>query len=372
MYSIDSRTIQKNQFFIPIKGENFDGHDFIQDVLQKGGKIVDLNLAELAIQTREKIKATVIGVTGSCGKTTFKDMLHHVLSSKFKIYSTFENQNNEIGAPLTLLNAPKDTEIIIVEMGLRNRGDLLYLSNIIRPELVIITNIAPTHLELLDSIKNVAKGKAEIYQFIKNKDKKYSTVINESTPYFKILQENAQQNGFKIFSIKDSNILSTTQTQIIKTASIFNLTEEETLKQLKTFKAKSSHRQNKIFYKQGIIIDDSYNASPYSMEYSIKKTIIDYPKHKHLFVLGQMKELGKNSQQYHHNLIKLILETDKEADIFCYGDNYANIKDKNTLFFLSQKDIIDTLKEKELNNTVMLIKGSRSEKMENITKGLLE
>ena len=123
--SIDSRTIEPGDYFIPVKGTHFDGRDFIPEVVEKGGNVLDVDLFSYAKKYRKRLSAKVIAVVGSAGKTTVKDMLYSVLSMSFNVVKTHENQNNEFGVPLTLLAADEETEFLIVEMGLRKKQDLL-------------------------------------------------------------------------------------------------------------------------------------------------------------------------------------------------------------------------------------------------------
>ncbi|MDD5456458.1 MAG: UDP-N-acetylmuramoyl-tripeptide--D-alanyl-D-alanine ligase, partial [Candidatus Margulisbacteria bacterium] len=177
-FSIDSRTIQPGDIFIPVKGENFDGHAFIKEVLAKGAaKVLDVDLARYTAYYRQnKIKAKVIGVTGSAGKTTVKDMITAVLRTRYKVHKTKENENNEIGVPLTLLNSSLDCDFIVVEMAMRKKGEILGLAEIARPDYVLISSIGSTHIEFLGSKRNIALAKAEIFRFQKQKEKTYYTV----------------------------------------------------------------------------------------------------------------------------------------------------------------------------------------------------
>ena len=163
-YSIDTRTLEPGDIFIPIKGPRFDGRDFIDDAIKKGARVLDVDLAKFATNYRKKLKCYVIGVTGSAGKTTVKDLLTAILSQKYNVVSTSQNQNNEIGVPLTLLKADHQTDILIVEMAMRNLGDMTYLTKMVRPTHTVITNIGLSHIELLKTQRNVAKAKSEIFE----------------------------------------------------------------------------------------------------------------------------------------------------------------------------------------------------------------
>ena len=152
----DSRQIKPGQIFIPIQGPNFDGRKFIDEAVRKGAQILDVNLEDYAKKYRKKLKCHVIGITGSAGKTTAKDMLYYVLSQKFNVIRTEENQNNEIGVPLTILKADSSTDILIVEMGMRKRGEIAQLTRMVRPTHTVITIIDNAHIEILKTQRNIA------------------------------------------------------------------------------------------------------------------------------------------------------------------------------------------------------------------------
>jgi UDP-N-acetylmuramoyl-tripeptide--D-alanyl-D-alanine ligase len=180
---IDSRELKPGDVFIPLKGETHDGHDFIKDALQKGATVLDVDLTSYAKAYRKKLKCAVIGITGSAGKTTTKDLLAAVLGQKFKVVKTMENQNNEIGVPITILRADYSTDILIVEMAMRNKGEIGHLASIVRPTHSIITSIGMTHIENFPSQKAIANAKAEIFKTPASWEKapRYA-FLNYSTP----------------------------------------------------------------------------------------------------------------------------------------------------------------------------------------------
>jgi len=373
LYSIDTRTIKENDIFIPIKGENFDGHSFIPEMIKRKIKVLDVDLPEYATYHRmNNIKATVIGLTGSSGKTTLKDMLHQILSIKYKVHSTFENQNNEVGAPLTLLNAPSDADFIIIEMGMRHRGDLTYLSNIIRPDITLITNIGLAHLELMKTQKNIALGKSEIFNFPKDKNKKYSAYLNTKFDYYELVKEKAQKNEFIINTITEEQPLLSSKKLASALAMNFGITQEE-LDALE-IKSISPHREEITKWNGNIIIDDAYNANPNSMEFSINKTKAMYPNHKIITVLGEMKELGKKEDLFHKELINKIINDKQIEKAIFYGNTYLRIEKKNDkCYYYTDKTLIPSkINELSPKNKVILFKGSRSTKMETIIKELIK
>ena len=162
-YSIDSRTIQPGDIFIPIKGENFDGHDFIEEALRRGAaQVLDVDLGQFAKEQRSKLQIPIIAVTGSSGKTTAKELLATVLGQRFKVLKSAKNFNNEIGVPLTLLQIEPEHELAIIELGMRGQGEIAYLADIVQPTHVLITNIGYSHIERLGSQQAIAEAKAEV------------------------------------------------------------------------------------------------------------------------------------------------------------------------------------------------------------------
>jgi len=311
MYSIDSRTIQNRDIFIPVSGANFDGHQYIRDVLEKGAhQVIDMDLLKYAKYHREnKINATVIGITGSAGKTTVKDALYKVLSSQYKVHKTQENQNNEIGVPLTLLNAPLDADFIIIEMAMRARGEIELLAQTVQANYVIITSIGSSHIEFLKTKRNIALAKAEIFKFNKNTNQPHTCILNSQNPYASLITAIAKKNGFDVNHINEPNILDSNIELITELVKIFDIDKSTVRKILSAHSPKSAHRQNYIKIGSNTFIDDSYNANPESMSFAIQKLAIAFPQQKHGLILGEMKELGKQEKMKHQALINDVRRT---------------------------------------------------------------
>ncbi|HVN67800.1 MAG TPA: UDP-N-acetylmuramoyl-tripeptide--D-alanyl-D-alanine ligase, partial [Candidatus Sulfotelmatobacter sp.] len=190
--STDSRTVKPDELFIPIKGARFDGRKFIPDVLKKGALVLDVKDGLKALQTlaayhRSKFNIPVVGVTGSVGKTTTKDMIAAILAQKYPTLKNEENFNNEIGVPLTLLKLAKKHQAAVIEMGMQGRGEIALLASIARPTIAVVTNIGEAHLGKLGSRKNIARAKAEIFKFL---GKKHWAVINQDDEYYEHLTSN--------------------------------------------------------------------------------------------------------------------------------------------------------------------------------------
>ena len=186
VYSIDTRTLQPGDIFIPFKGPNFDGHDFIEEAKRKGAsQILDVDLGTFAREHRRKFNIPVIAITGSAGKTTTKDMLAAVLSQKYTVLKSAENQNNEVGVPLTLLKIEPQHEIAIIEMAMRGLGQIDYLAGLTEPTHAVITNIGFTHIELLKTREAIATAKSEVMK------KDITIFLNRRDDYFDFLKDTA-------------------------------------------------------------------------------------------------------------------------------------------------------------------------------------
>ncbi len=208
-YSKDSRTCSKGMLYIPIKGENFDGHDFIEDAFKNGASTIitakevhypEKNvvlvedtlkaLGDMARYYRNKSNAKVVGITGSVGKTSTKDMIYSVISTKFKTLKTEKNYNNHIGLPLTILNW-HDEEVMVLEMGMNHLNEIDYLTNIAKPDIAVITNVGTAHIGELGSIENILKAKLEITHGLKQNG---FLILNKDSDPLK----NVREEGFKI------------------------------------------------------------------------------------------------------------------------------------------------------------------------------
>ena len=220
--STDTRKLQKGDVYLPLRGENFDGHNFIDKAIENGAlgyftqdkykinkeaefviyvKNSLVAYLELASHIRKKINPTVIAITGSCGKTTTKEMLYSVFSTTYKTHKTMLNHNNEIGFCETMFNMPIDTQVVIVEMGMRNLGEIELLSKYSNPDIGIISNIGSAHVERLGTLKNIAIAKCEIAKNLKSKEQGGLFI---GTKCSQIL-ENLKYDGDKIFtSLEDA------------------------------------------------------------------------------------------------------------------------------------------------------------------------
>ncbi|MCP4051221.1 MAG: UDP-N-acetylmuramoyl-tripeptide--D-alanyl-D-alanine ligase [bacterium] len=367
--SIDTRTIESGDVFIPVKGKNYDGHDYMEEAVRKGATVLDVDLADYARKYRKKLKASVIAVTGSAGKTTIKDLIYTVLKRKFNVIKTLENKNNEVGVPLTILSADYNTDIIIIEMGMRNKGDIDYLTKIVRPTHVIITCIGKSHIERLKTEKNIAYAKSEVFArplAWENKDR--YAIINYSTPYYQLLYNKAVKKGYRVLPYDGEDKIDQNINLCYLTGKHFGLKEEEIKESLAEYQS-SSHRLKRVIIKDITVVDDTYNANPDGVIYALQ--YLRRLEGRKIFVIADMLELGEFSRQEHIKIEGYAVDTGVSI-IFTYGRESANIKSqKISVYNFSCKKILHKrlLAELKTGDTV-LIKGSRSMKMEDTVEFL--
>jgi len=420
--SIDSRDIKKNTLFIAIKGERFDGHDFIADVVKKGAYAVIINekyfkklseveipvitvkdttiaLGDVARLWRSKLNATVIGITGSAGKTTTKEILATLLSEKFKVNKTVANNNNHIGVPLTILSTNEKHNVLVAELGTNHFGEIPYTSAIVNPDLALITNIGDSHLEYLKNRKGVFTEKVAILKetiknggkvFINNDDKllkefgkkiknKITFALNEKADY------KASINGYdklarpqieikskkNVFSTTlpisgEKNVLNFTVAYAI--ACELGLTNSQIQKAVRKIKSYNKRLEIKNL-KQFTLINDTYNANPDSMKSSLEILNRIESKKRKIAVLGDMFELGNESKSKHLDLASFINKT-KVDEVYSIGkmmklmNQKLNGKTKIHQHFIDRESLKKHLQKLEIKNSVVLVKGSRGMKME--------
>lgn len=420
--SIDSRNIRKNTLFIAIKGERFDGHDFIDEVIKKGAVAVVVNeknfkkLSEIEIPVitvndttkalgdvakiwRSKLKAKVIGITGSAGKTTTKEILAALLSQKFKVNKTSANNNNHIGVPLTILSTTEKHNVLVAELGTNHFGEIPYTAPIASPDYALITNIGDSHLEFLKNRKGVLKEKSTLLNeaikrggkvFINNDDKllkefgkkiknKVTFGLDEKADfkakiigYDKLVKPQVEIKNKKNIFISslpvsgDKNVLNFTAAFAI--ASEIGLTNsqiQKAVRKIKSYNKRLEVRNLKTF----TLINDTYNANPDSMKSSLD--ILDKigSREKKIAVLGDMFELGAESKLKHLELSTFINKT-KVDQVYSIGkmmklmNQKLNGKTKVHQHFTDRESLKSFLKKLNVNNSAVLVKGSRGMKME--------
>ena len=436
-YSKDTRTIKKGDTYIGIKGENFDGSLFWEEAFHKGANTVIINNIEIdqikkqkylkenknIIQVEDTIialgkmaslkrnlysdKLKVIGVTGSVGKTSTKDIIANVMSQKYKTLKTEGNNNNNIGLPLTILRL-KDEEVAVIEMGMNHLGEISYLSKIAKPDIAVITNIGTSHIGNLGSRENILKAKLEIMDGMKN----VKLVLNNDNDLLNSWQEkNKEKIEIHTFGINNesefkadeiefhensSEFICNNNNQKIKISvpvggehfilnalcgtafgKIFGLSDDEIRKGIGSFQL-TAKRMEIIHLKNNVtIINDSYNASYESMKASISSLKNMNGKRK-IAVLGDMFELGSFSEKLHRDVgIEIVKnKIDKLLLIGEYskfiGDEAEKngYKKENILYFNDKHELIDNLKNIMKEDDVILIKASNGMKLFEVSEKL--
>ncbi|WP_028950799.1 UDP-N-acetylmuramoyl-tripeptide--D-alanyl-D-alanine ligase [Sulfurihydrogenibium subterraneum] len=406
-FTIDSRKSSEGGVFIPLKGTT-DGHNYIEDALNRGsvGYLTEKSLnfkngilvkdtyqalKKIAIYKRKSID-TVVGITGSSGKTSTKELLNFVLSKFYKTHSTSGNYNNEIGVPLTLSNTPENTHIAIIEMGAGKVGDIDYLNEIVNPDVAVLVSVGHAHVEKFGSFENIIKGKGEIFNkahyhvlpfdllhHYKDKLKKFITFGEEGDIKVYGIRITPEGTAGKIAyknQVLDLTIPIFNKGVFKNTGAVAGVLYHLGLDPIKSLEVLKDFSQiegrGKILKIGNItIIDDSYNANPLSVKNAIE-TLNEIPTVK-VLVLGDMLELGKESEKLHRNIAREIVKTNIDY-VFLYGEETKYIKQdlegKKPVIYADKKEIAYQIKKLENLNPTVLIKGSRGMKMEEVIKYL--
>jgi UDP-N-acetylmuramoyl-tripeptide--D-alanyl-D-alanine ligase len=408
----DSRQILSGDIYFALKGQNSDGHDFIAQAFEKKmsaavvsadyinnscfpviySKDVEKTLGGIANIWRKMHSAKIIGITGTNGKTTTKEMLAGILSNKFRLISTFKNYNNQIGVPLTLLSIKEDTEVAIVELGTNHFGEIKYLSEISDPDLGIITNIGEGHLEFLRDKSGVFEEKKELFEHINkrggkifvNTDDEYlrswkngniTTFGFTGTPDIKFENVIINENGFPEFRFKNIPAVMNVPGKLnlknalaaAALADELGVPPEKITESLRSYKS-SDKRYELVRFNNSQILLDCYNANPTSMEYFLND--ISAMGRDFSVILGDMLELGSTSSGS-HNRIADLAESLGFSQVLLYGSEmksaFIRRKFKGSVSFYES---FDQRKEKFIELTAkggkIAVKGSRGMKLEKL------
>ncbi|MEW4286566.1 UDP-N-acetylmuramoyl-tripeptide--D-alanyl-D-alanine ligase [Priestia koreensis] len=427
--STDTRKIEKNNLFVPLVGDNFNGHRFVNTALENGAGallwarsegeypadtavlLVDNTLEamqQLAKSYLQQLSVKVVGVTGSNGKTTTKDMIEAILSTTYKVLKTEGNFNNHIGLPLTVFRLEEDTDIAILEMGMSARGEIELLSKIGTPEVAVITNIGESHLLDLGSRDGIAEAKLEIVKglqqdgvLIYNGDEPLLTsrvpAMNLKTvtvgegkelDYYPVsIEQNSSETKFVIS--KDDDLIFTMPVlgkhnvhnalTAIAVGEQFNIPFETIAKGLKNLHL-TNMRMEMVKGKDGLsIINDAYNASPTSMKAAVQLVQdLDGFKQK-VVVLGDMLELGEDENQFHYE-VGASLDPNKIDYVFVYGplsqylaQGAKQVFPENRVLYFDDKELLaEKLASVVYPEDLVLIKASRGMKLEEIISNLMK
>ncbi len=405
----DSRKVTSGSIFVALKGEHFDGNDFVEQAFRQGAEWVLMEdkekynllpaeckerislpfregagvglLQDLARAWRRELALPILGITGTNGKTTTKELCAAVLSTKYNLYYTQGNLNNQIGVPLTLLSITRAHEMAIVEMGASHPGDIKELVEIAEPNYGLITNVGKAHLQGFGSFEGVMRTKAELYDFILAHN---GTIFrNADNPYLEKMYLSAcEANGLSSVCEavlyhtgtmpSDTHLVGGYNAENVSAAicvgRYFGVSEEAALAAIRAY-IPSNNRSQLMQTGRNTVVVDAYNANPTSMTAAInafdKSQIINHksqmPK---AYILGAMRELGEYSHLEHQNIVNMLLE--RKADrVLLVGEEYKATTAPYPIFN-NVEDLCAYLQTEALSGYTILLKGSRSNQLEKV------
>ncbi|QWF71031.1 UDP-N-acetylmuramoyl-tripeptide--D-alanyl-D-alanine ligase [Methylomonas paludis] len=422
--SIDTRSLQPGQLYIALSGQNFDGHAFIEQAEQAGAAAVLVEhqgathlpqiivndsrraLAELAGYWRNSLSLKLAGVTGSNGKTTVKEMIAAILGTQGETLYTQGNLNNEIGVPLTLLRLTEKHRFAVIEMGANHLGEIAYTSHYAQADVSVITNVGPAHIEGFGSVQGVARAKAEI---IENLPQHGVAVLNRDDEYFEFWLDLAGNRKICSFGLHEQadirarNIETALTSQGFQTsfelqagsdtvsinlhlagehnvrnalaaaavARQFQVSLADIKSGLESLRPVTGRMQPLIGRKGNIIIDDTYNANPASLKAAL--AALDSGAQNWL-ILGAFAELGEDSAHIHQQMGEMI-KTMSVQRLFAVGEATKQTVaafGKGARFFETQAQLIAAVNQEIKGKEILLVKGSRSQKMENVVASMVD
>lgn len=408
----DSRKLAAGSLFIAIRGEKFDGHDFVAAALQNGAelavveKFVDAAptdrqivvpdsldaYGKIGAYNRRRFKGKVIGLTGSAGKTTTKEEIKFALSLFGKTYATAGNHNNFIGVPQSLCELDMSAEYAVIEMGMSAKGEIARLVSYVQPDLALVTNVYPMHIEFFNNFAEIAEAKAEIFGGIKSGA---PAIINEDTNFAEILRQRAAEHGGKIITFGQKHHYSGPleletdgETQrynawaTLAVIEALGLDTNKAAKALKNFGALDG--RGKIHHlplKNGgeyTLIDDSYSGQPEAMKFAIDNLSKMKTSGRKIAVLGKMAELGNTSRARHIEIGKFLANSDVDIVIgVCpeMRDMLQQLPPRIEQHYFADKNGLESFLLNNLlqNGDILLIKGARySSKLYQVTDSLLK
>jgi UDP-N-acetylmuramoyl-tripeptide--D-alanyl-D-alanine ligase len=408
----DTRKIVSNSIFFALKGANFNGNQFAAQALEKGATYAVIDekeyaiddrfvlvddvlkaLQDLAREHRRALHIPILAITGTNGKTTTKELVNEVLKCKFTTYATQGNLNNHIGVPLTLLAMTQETEFGVVEMGANHPEEIKFLCEIAEPDYGMITNIGKAHLEGFGSFEGVKKTKKELYDYLQGRGKVFVNCENqhlrgmlneqETITYGDSEQADSkakflQAEPYLILELRSPIGKLYVKTKLIGAYNFenalaaltvgryFKIPEVEMKKALEEY-TPSNNRSQLQRTEKNVLFLDAYNANPSSMQVAINNFANLKMKNK-LLILGDMLELGDDSIKEHQALLDLLEEKELKA-IYLVGDIFTSIN-RNYKAFKTTDQLLKELKENEIKNHYILIKGSRGIKLEKVIEKL--
>ncbi len=421
---IDTRQIDAAALFIALKGKHVDGHDFLLDALKSGAKLAMVESEQpiaipqlvvssceaairlLALATRGAFKGKVIAITGSCGKTSTKEMLVAILGQEHHVSFTLGNQNNELGLPLTLMNISQNSDFAIVEMGACKPLDIKNLMAFAVPDVAVVTNVGVAHIGIFGNQQRIAETKSEVYLYLK---KSGFAILNYDDKYFDFLFDRCKkiQQTLTFSLLNTAADLYASDLSLQSNKSDFSLHYRgesqpctisvpgehavmnsicalacaiavgvdnlsviaKGLSLVGTMKGRSCEYEGSW---DGLLIDDTYNANPISMKAAVN--VLSLQAGRRILVLGDMGELGERSDEFHREILHYAIEQNIDK-IFVTGPLMISAAVKlnaDIKIFLNKEDLLQALKKVLQPHDVVLLKGSRYLKMESLIEPLVK
>lgn len=420
--TIDSRNVQNGDCFLAIKGDFFDGHDFILEVAKKGAAvaIVDRDvvsemptivvkntrdaLKDLARFYRENTSIPVAAITGSCGKTTTRALLENILKQHGNVLASKKSFNNDIGLPLTLLQLNPSHDYIVLEIGTNHPGEIAQLTAIAKPTVAAITMAASVHIEHFENVEAIAREKGAIFEGLShdgiaviNADDDHAALWKKISGDHSVITFGCSQkadviardiqstiDGKTIFTLVLPNETTFISFPLLGEHNVVNalaaaamafamgITVTDIKKGLETIQPEYGRLVEKKGFAGALIIDDSYNANPASVKAAI--TLLTHLSRESILVLGDMAELGDISKSMHEE-IGVFAKQSGLKQLFCYGKNTAftaHTFGVNAQHFEDYDTLISALKNDMTADTTVLVKGSRSMKMETVVNAIIQ
>lgn len=418
--SIDTRTMKSGELYVALRGERFDGHDFLQQASEAGAvmALVDHDmpnaplpllvvddtlqaLTEMARLHRAQMPAKFIAITGSCGKTTTRALTSSILSLAGNAIASVGSLNNHIGVPLSLLRVRADHQFVIQEVGTNHPGEIATLTDIVKPDVAVVTMAAPVHVEGLGSIQGVAKEKGSIYQCLADQG---VAIINADDAFATLWHDMAAGSKQVTFSAEHQADVSAHAISVSAQGLMFELcahgqSRHVDLPLLGRHNAvnalaaaaiaialgveldivvqglsQAKPEKSRLIVSAGIkgcrVIDDSYNANPVAMRAAIE-LLADQPE-RQVLVFGDMGELGSDADRYHKE-VGDIAKSHRIHALYCFGDLSRLAAEEfgvGAYFFDNQQALIDQLQNELDDSTVVLVKGSRAMAMDKVAKAI--
>ena len=362
----DSRKVTPGCIFVALKGEHFDGNDFVEQARKDGaayvicGENAMTELQDLARAWRRELGLPILGITGTNGKTTTKELCAAVLSTKYHLYYTQGNLNNQLGVPLTLLSITRAHEMAIVEMGASHPGDIRELVEIAEPNFGLITNVGKAHLQGFGSFEGVMRTKAELYDFLRTHGG--FCFRNTDNPYLAQMAGDLKTVPYTTGTMPEGthlvgNYNAENVSAAICVGAYFGIPEDQALAAIRAY-VPSNNRSQFMQTAHNTVVVEAYNANPTSMTAAINAF------KGNCYILGAMRELGEYSHLEHQNIVNMLLER-KAEKVLLIGEEYKETTAPYPVFD-DVEALAEHLRQEPLQGCHILLKGSRSNQLEKV------